>query len=120
MAVEALVAHSSAPEQQGRAGGWLQAGNFAGGGIGGGAALWLATHVGHAWITGAALGASFLLCCAGLIPIASRPGVRGLPVRATFDVLRDLWGVARSPRGYLALLVLFLPIGSGGASGCSR
>jgi len=35
MAVEALIAHSTSPEQQGRAGGWLQAGNFAGGGIGG-------------------------------------------------------------------------------------
>jgi MFS transporter, PAT family, beta-lactamase induction signal transducer AmpG len=116
MAVEALVAHSSSPEQQGRAAGWLQAGNFAGGGIGGGAALWLATHLGHAWITGAVLGASFLLCCVCLIPI-SEPfrAVRTVRTR-TFDVLRDLWGVARSPRGYLALLVLFLPIGSGGAS----
>ena len=31
-------------------------------------------------------------------------------------MLRDLWEVARSARGYLALLVLFMPIGSGGAS----
>jgi MFS transporter, PAT family, beta-lactamase induction signal transducer AmpG len=116
MGVEALIAHSTAPEHQGRAGGWLQAGNFAGAGIGGGAALWLATHVRHAWITGAVLGACFLLCCLGLVliresqrgPRVASPGIPG--------VLRDLWEVARSPRGYLALLVLFLPIGSGGAS----
>jgi MFS family permease len=117
MAVEALIAHSTSPEQQGRAGGWLQAGNFAGGGIGGGAALWLAAHVGHAWITGAVLGACFLLCCLGLTLISESH--RGEPVAGiaarTLDVLRDLWGAVRSARGYLALLVVFLPIGSAGA-----
>jgi MFS family permease len=118
MAVEALIAHSTSPEHQGRAGGWLQAGNFAGGGLGGGAALWLAAHVGHAWITGALLGACFLLCCLGLPWIAeSHPGeaVAGIAAR-TLDVLRDLWGAVRSARGYLALLVVFLPIGSAGAA----
>jgi MFS family permease len=119
MAVEALIAHSTSPEQQGRAGGWLQAGNFAGGGVGGGAALWLATHVAHAWITGAVLGGCFLLCCLGLPLISeSYRGPRGAGIAAgTLDVLRDFWGVTRSARGYLALLVLFLPIGSAAASG---
>lgn len=116
MGVEALIAHSTRPEQRGRAGGWLQAGNFAGGGLGGGAALWLGTHVRHAWITGAVLGLCFLLCCFGLLlvrewhrgPRLASPGIR--------SVLLDLWEVARSAQGYLALLVLFLPIGAGGAS----
>ena len=117
MAVEALIAHSTPPEQQGRAGGWLQGGNFAGGGLGGGAALWLATHVGHPWITGAVLGTCFLLCCLGLFLITeAQRGLRtGSITAGTLDVLRDVWGVARSARGYLALLVLFLPIGSAGA-----
>jgi MFS family permease len=118
MAVEALVAHSTSPDQQGRAGGWLQAGNFAGSGLGGGAALWLATHVGHAWITGAVLGACFLLCCLGLTLIRDsyrRPREAGIAT-GTLNVLRDVWSVTRSARGYLALLVLFLPIGSAGAS----
>jgi MFS transporter, PAT family, beta-lactamase induction signal transducer AmpG len=116
MAVESLVAHSILPEQQGRAGGWLQAGNFAGGGLGGGAALWLATHVAHAWITGVVLGGCFLLCCVGLIFVREPPRVVRAVGTRIVDVLRDLAGVARSARGYLALLVLFLPIGSGGAS----
>ncbi|MGC1458270.1 MAG: MFS transporter [Steroidobacteraceae bacterium] len=116
MAVEALIAHSIAPEQQGRAGGWLQGGNFAGGGLGGGAALWLATHVAHAWITGAVLGGCFLLCGAGLVLIREPLRATGAVATRMVDVLRDVLGVARSPRGYLALLVLFLPIGSGGAS----
>jgi PAT family beta-lactamase induction signal transducer AmpG len=119
MAVEALIAHATAPEQQGRAGGWLQAGNFAGGGVGGGAALWLAMHVGHAWVTGAVLGACFLLCCLGLTLIREPDrGPRAAGIAAgTLTVVRDIWSVARSPRGYLAILVLFLPIGSAGASG---
>jgi PAT family beta-lactamase induction signal transducer AmpG len=117
MAVEALVAHSIVPEQQGRAGGWLQAGNFAGGGLGGGAALWLATHVAHAWITGAVLGGCFILCCGGLLLVREpHRAVRAVRTRMG-NVLRDLLDVARSARGYLALLVLFLPIGAGGASG---
>ncbi len=117
MALEALIAHSTPPGQQGRAGGWLQAGNFAGVGIGGGAALWLARHVEHAWITGAVLGACFLLCCLGLVLVSEPPRLartHGIAAR-TLDVLRDLWSVARSARGYLALLVLILPIGSAGA-----
>jgi MFS family permease len=118
MAVEALVAHSTLPEQRGRAGGWLQAGNFAGSGLGGGAALWLGLHVGQPWITGAVLGACFLLCCLGLLLLSeAHRGPRAEGVTAgTLEVLRDVWGVARSARGYLALLVLFLPIGSAGAS----
>jgi MFS family permease len=118
MAVEALIAHSTSPDKQGRAGGWLQAGNFAGGGVGGGAALWLATHVGHAWITGVVLGGCFLLCCLGLTLLREpNRGPRGAGIAAgTLDVLRDVWSVTRTSRGYLALLVLFLPIGSAGAS----
>jgi PAT family beta-lactamase induction signal transducer AmpG len=116
MAVESLIAHTISPEQQGRAGGWLQAGNFAGGGVGGGAALWLATHAGQSWITGAVLGACFLLCCLGLIWISEPPRVAHAVSTRVRDVLRDLLAVARSARGYLALLVLFLPIGSGGAA----
>jgi MFS family permease len=37
MAVEGLVAHATPPEQRGRVGGWMQAGNLGGSGLGGGA-----------------------------------------------------------------------------------
>jgi PAT family beta-lactamase induction signal transducer AmpG len=116
MAVEALIAHSILPEQQGRAGGWLQAGNFAGGGLGGGAALWLATHVVHAWVTGAVLGGCFILCNVGLVLIREPHRIPRAAATRMVDMLRDLLGVARSARGYLALLVVFLPIGSAGAA----
>ena len=110
--VEALVAHASVPEQRGRAGGWLQAGNLAGNGIGGGAALWLARHTEQAWMTGAVLGACFLACGIGLT-LVNEPA-RTLPTGGVATqvryVWRDLWGVVRSSRGILARLVLFLPV----------
>jgi MFS family permease len=41
MAVDSLMAHSTADEEKGRAAGWFQAGNLGGGALGGGLALWL-------------------------------------------------------------------------------
>ena len=46
MAADALMAHATAPAEKGRAGGWSQAGNLGGSGLGGGAGLWLAQHIG--------------------------------------------------------------------------
>src|SRR5262245_54465302 len=43
--VGGLMAHTVPEEQKGRAGGWFQAGNLGGIGLGGGAGVWLATHV---------------------------------------------------------------------------
>src|ERR1700693_5614250 len=42
MATESLMVYNTPPELQGRAGGWFQAGNLGGNGLGGGAGLWLA------------------------------------------------------------------------------
>jgi predicted MFS family arabinose efflux permease len=41
--------------------------------------------------------------------------VRGIG-RKLIDVVQDIWQVARSRSGYLALLVVFLPLGTGAAS----
>jgi PAT family beta-lactamase induction signal transducer AmpG len=45
MATESLVAHDVPDNLKGRAGGWLQAGNLGGLGLGGGAGLWLADNI---------------------------------------------------------------------------
>lgn len=118
MAVESLVAYGTPVTQKGRAAGWLQAGSLGGGGLGGGAALWLMQHVSLPWITGAALGTCIMLCCLALLFVAEPPsavhehgGLRKLMV-----ILRDTWHVLRSRAGYMALLVVFLPIGTGAAS----
>src|SRR5579871_722930 len=56
LAADSLMAYATTPEDKGRAGGWSQAGNLGGAGLGGGAGLWLAQHVSAAWLSGAALG----------------------------------------------------------------
>lgn len=123
MSVESLTTYTSGA-RKGQAGGWLQAGNLGGNGLGGGAALWLSQHVTAPWVTGAALGATFLACCLALLFIAEPvnivepPGVhRGQVIaRRLLEVVRDLWGVLRTRGGYLALLLVFLPLSTSAAS----
>ena len=55
LAGSSLMAHGTSDEEKGRAGGWSQAGNLGGTGLGGGAGLWLAQHA-PIWVSGAALG----------------------------------------------------------------
>ena len=66
MAADSLMAHATAPEEKGRAGGWSQAGNLGGSGLGGGAGLWLAQHVHAQWISGASLGFVCILSAAAM------------------------------------------------------
>ena len=118
MSTESLLAYSTPQALKGRAGGWLQAGALGGQGLGGGAGLWLSQRVSAPWITGAALGLCFMLCCAALFAIrepATTLQEQG-PVRKTIALLHDLWLVLRVRSGYLALLIVFLPIGTGAAS----
>jgi MFS transporter, PAT family, beta-lactamase induction signal transducer AmpG len=119
MAVESLAANGTSAAEKGRAGGWLQAGSLGGVGLGGGAALWLMQHVSLPWITGAALSACIMLCCLPLLLVAEPPQAaiqRHSALHKLMDVLRDIWHVLRVPGGYMALLVVFLPIGTGAAS----
>ena len=118
MATESLMVYNTPPELQGRAGGWFQAGNLGGNGLGGGAGLWLAQTLPEPWMAGAVLALACALCGAALWfvpepPAMARTGHYG---RMLVEVLKDLWRVARTRAGILALLICFLPIGSGAAS----
>ena len=118
MSVESLMAYGTPDAQRGRAGGWFQAGNLGGQGLGGGAGLWLAQRFGEPWLPAVVLAVVSLACCAALALVAEPPPApRGETVaRSMRGVLRDLWSVARSRGGFLALLVCFLPIGTGAAA----
>lgn len=118
MAVESLMAYATPEAEKGRAGGWFQAGNLGGTGLGGGAGLWIAERVANPLVPGAALAAACALCCLALAFIREPPP---MPKDASYlrtlkGVLHDLWTVARSRPGFLALLICFLPIGSGAAT----
>jgi MFS family permease len=118
MAAENLMAHATADAEKGRAGGWYQAGNLGGSGVGGGAALWLAQHFQIGWLPGVAMAALFLACCAALLFVQEPEQTHRHPtyMKSLTNVAVDVWNTAKSRAGYLALLICFLPIGAGAAS----
>jgi len=128
MTVDSLMAHCTADEAKGRAAGWFQAGNLGGGALGGGLALWLVQSWGVSVLTsGLVMGAICLLSCLPLVlvpepapeasPAAHVSGGAVAKVLAhLWHLVLELWGVVRSRAGLLALLVCFLPIGTGAAS----
>lgn len=119
MSVEGLMAYGTTENEKGRAGGWFQAGNLGGAGVGGGAGLLMAQHLPAEWMAGAILGLACLLCAAGLLFVQEPEQVhrrRGI-VRDITGVGLDLWRMARTRMGFLALFLCILPIGSGAASG---
>jgi PAT family beta-lactamase induction signal transducer AmpG len=118
MAAEILMAHTTTPEQKGQAGGWSQAGNVGGAGLGGGAGLWMATHLAAPWISSCVLGAAILACTLPLLilPEPSLDYRRPRYLESLWGVARDVWSIARSRAGFLALLIFILPLGTGTAS----
>jgi MFS family permease len=118
MSSEIFMAQSVPAEMRGRASGWSQAGNLGGSGVGGGLGLVLAEHVAAPWVSGAVLAAICIACwgCVRFVPTAHRTH-HGAPsyVAQLRGVVRDVWEVARSRAGTLALLLMVLPIGSGAA-----
>ena len=112
------MAYGTPMELKGRAGGWFQAGNLGGAGIGGGVGLWLAQRLPAQWMACAILASACLLCCLGLCFLCEPAStIRETTQRRTFaNLFRDLWNVVKSRRGFLALFLCFLPIGSGAAS----
>jgi PAT family beta-lactamase induction signal transducer AmpG len=119
MATESLLAYDTPEDQKGRASGWFQAGNLGGSGLGGGAGLWMAQNLPAPWMAGAVLAFVCLACCAALLFVREPPPMprAGHYGRDLAQVAIDLWAVAKSRTGLLALLICFLPIGTGAASG---
>jgi MFS transporter, PAT family, beta-lactamase induction signal transducer AmpG len=76
MSAEILMAYATPAGEKGRAGAWIQTGNLGGGGLGGGAGLWMAQHLPGNWIVGSVLGAVCLLCSLALRLIHDPPTVR--------------------------------------------
>ncbi len=118
MAVNGLAAHDTPDELKGRVGGYMQAGNLGGGSIGGGIGLWLAQHLTTAWMPAAILAFSCLLCCAGLFFVKEHPStVKAEKVFKTLENLfKDIWLTLKTRLGVLAMILCFLPLGTGAAS----
>jgi PAT family beta-lactamase induction signal transducer AmpG len=118
MSTESLAAHDTPLELKGRAGGWMQAGNLGGLGLGGGAGLWLASHLPAPWMTGAIIAAACMFCSFGLLFLSEPESfIRERDYLKTIvNLNKDIWSIIKSRMGFLALFLCFLPIGSGAAS----
>jgi len=128
MSSEIFMANYVPESLRGRASGWSQVGNLGGSGIGGGIGLLIAEHVSAPWVSGAVLAAICLACWAGVLAMPSH----GKAERARHDaehgragrsylarlwqVVIDVWHVLRSRMGLLALIIMILPIASGGVT----
>lgn len=119
MGTESLMAYCTPEREKGRAGGWFQAGNLGGAGIGGGLGLWLTQRLPATWMASSIVATLCFLCCLALLLVPTPERSHG---RAGFGAnlmvaVKDLWIVIRERAGLLALILCFLPIGSGAATG---
>lgn len=112
-----LVAHGTSEDEKGRAGGWTQAGNLGGTGLGGGLGLWLAQHA-PLWVSGTALG---LFCAATVVALLFLAEPSAEHRAQTFfgslgNVGLECWALFKTARGALVLFLMLLPIGVGAAT----
>src|SRR5438552_17769872 len=78
----------------------------------------MAQHLSRPGLSGVILAVACLLCVLALpfVPGPARlPGMGGISRTVAF-VVRDLWSTVKVRTGFLALLICFLPIGTGAAS----
>lgn len=119
MSVESLMAYNTPTEDMGRTAGWYQAGNLGGAGLGASLALWIAEHTTHTWLPGATLSVICMACAISLLWTVN-PVIEERVHKITtilIEMLKDIWKIISHNAGFLALMICFLPIGSGGASG---
>ncbi|MBS1545955.1 MAG: MFS transporter [Bacteroidetes bacterium] len=117
MATEGLMAYDVPEEVKGRTGGFMQAGNLGGAGIGGGIGLILAQHLPAAWMSPVIMGVVCIACC---LPLAlfndHRTTVRAGKLRDTYvNIGKDVWGTIKTRSGLLGLLLCMLTLGTGAA-----
>ncbi len=118
MSTESIMAYDVPEDLKGRAGGYFQAGNLGGTGLGGGIGLFLAQRLPDPWMTAAIISISCFLCGLGLFFVNDvKSTVRGESLITSFqNVLKDIWIILKSQSGLLVVLLCFLPMGTGAAS----
>jgi PAT family beta-lactamase induction signal transducer AmpG len=118
MSTEGLMAYDVPEELKGRSGGFFQAGNLGGVGLGGGLGLFLAQRLPAAWMVSVSLGI-LCFCCAFVLFFFKDPkvAIREHSLKQTYRHLgRDVWDTVKSKKGILAMVLCFLTLGTGAAS----
>jgi MFS family permease len=117
MACESLIAHTTPDELRGRVAGWYQAGNLGGAGIGGGLGLELAQHLPAPWMASVIVAGLCLLSSIALLwsPPPEKAFAETGVLRKLRETAKDVSQIVRQRAGLLALILCFLPIGTGAA-----
>ena len=115
--VSGLAAHDIPEEMKGRLSGYYNAGNLGGSAFGGGLGLWIAENTTHLWLPVAVLAIICILCCFGLIFVKEYPStIKDTHVgRTMLNLLKDIWNTLKVRAGILAMILCFLPLGTGAA-----
>jgi PAT family beta-lactamase induction signal transducer AmpG len=122
MACEGVLGRALPPERKPTAAGWLMAGTFFGLGVGGGVAIELVTRLPGA-VAGAVIALALMACALPLLAFDEPPrdagdeaASDGRGIASTLrDLGRDLWGLLRSRRGAMAVVVALSTVGTGAA-----
>lgn len=117
MATEGMMAYDVPEELKGRTGGFLQAGNLGGAGIGGGLGLLLAQHLSVVWMSTVIIGVLCLACTLALAFFRNhKTSVKEEDMRQTYvNIGKDVWSTIKTKSGILGLLLCFLTLGTGAA-----
>ncbi len=114
--VGGFMAHRIEENKKGRAGGWFQAGNLGGIGLGGGAGLWLATHYNVA-IAGIGLCTVSLLFALVVMLIEDVQCNKYKSVAHEIAAMgKDIVAMLKVPIVLFVILMICMPIGSGAAA----
>jgi len=102
--------------KKGRAGGWYQAGNLGGMGLGGGAGLWLSTHY-NLVLAGSVLCTISILSALVVFTIKDFHHKKVSGVWNEFVVMgQDILKMVRIPVVFFIIIMIAMPIGTGAAS----
>jgi PAT family beta-lactamase induction signal transducer AmpG len=114
--VSAFMAKRIENNKKGKAGGWFQAGNLGGVGLGGGAGLWLATHYSVA-IAGVVLCTVSLLFALVILLIKDVQHEKDKKITTEIvEMGKDIIAMVRIPVVLFIIIMICLPIGTGAAS----
>ena len=109
MSTQGLMAYDVPEELKGRAGGFWNAGNLGGAGLGGGAGLWLAQRLPEEWMVAAILTLTCITCCIGLMFVKEpKSTIREFHIGKTYsNLFKDVWRTLKTKMGILAMLLAF-------------
>jgi PAT family beta-lactamase induction signal transducer AmpG len=115
--VTAAMALTTPPALRGPIAGWSQAANLGGAGLGGGLGLWIAGHVGES-APGLVMAAITLASATPMLflRVPTRTAAAA-PVARVGEIGREIWTLARTRTGVLAIMVMTLPAALGAAAG---